>query len=86
MHRSVSIHLLNLSDGSPYSAPPSNVIKWKTPRWTDGVHVRSLAITSSRVAIHFYYYEEFDDDADPAERLLVWDWRTRRLVKLPRLG
>ena len=87
VHRSVSIHLLNLSDGSPYSSPPSNVITWETLRWTNGVHVRSLSITSSRIAVQLYYWEDFwEDDGDPAKKLLVWDWKTGKLVKLTRLG
>ena len=88
MHRSVSVHLLNLSDGSPYSAPPSNVITWDAPPGPDDdVYVRWLAITSSRVAIHFRYWGEFrgDDAGGRMGKILVWDWKTGNLVKSVRL-
>ena len=69
-------------DGSAYCAPPSNLISWSFPMGVGEVSVGWLVITSSRLAMFISRRESLDDD-EQAGRILVWDWRTRGLVRVP---
>ena len=80
-HSSIRIHFLNLRDGSPYCAPPSNVIVWEFPPGAEPIINDLIAITGSRVAMHISYYDE-DLPGDALIRMiLVWDWKTGELVR-----
>jgi len=82
---SIWIRFLNLSDGSPYCTPPSNVIIWEFPQGVSGVSVHGLAITSSRVMLHVSCLEVQVQQEDlNVGRVFVWDWKTGDLVRLLR--
>ena len=78
--RFIRIHLLNLSDGSPFRVPPFNVIVWEPP--LRGASIKNLAVTGSRLmAIICHPGEPFGE----AWRVVVWDWKTGGLVRRLRL-
>ena len=82
VRRYVDLHLLNLMDGSPHRAPPSNVIRWQFSMAAGVVSVRCLLITGSRLMM-YVYRPETPDAGDQVGRILVWDWKTRDLVSMP---
>lgn len=84
MHRYVRIHFLNLSDGSAYSVPHSSIM-WEPPQGVDGISVRRMVITSSRVMIYVHCWEEAQQVGPEVWRIFVWDWRTGDSVSLLRL-
>ena len=84
IHRSVHIHLLNLSDGFAYSGPHSS-IAWESPQGVNEICVQRVAITSSRVMIQVCYRELAQQTGMETSRLFVWDWKTGDLVRLLRL-
>jgi hypothetical protein len=70
------LHLLNLRDGSPYRATPSNVIHWASQIQLHGVHV--MKMTASRVMI----FLELESEWGPRPHvMLVWNWETGELVR-----
>lgn len=77
--RCIKIHILNLSDGSPYCAPPSDVIKWAIPRGVGMVDVEGLIITSSRLLLRL----RFNLRSRWGWRICVWDWKSGDLVIIP---
>ena len=77
MRSLLRIHLLNLWDGSPCSAPPSNTITWAIPQGATMIVGGTLAITSSRVMANLSHY------GDAARKMLVWDRKTGDLVRIP---
>jgi hypothetical protein len=78
---SLRIHLLNLRDGSPYRAPPSNIITWTGSQGESPVGSEKFAITGSRVMICV-----FDLATTPLDcrllTVLVWDRETGDLVRM----
>ena len=84
MRRCVDVHLLNIMDGSPYYAPPSNVIRWSFPMLVGGVSIGRLVMTSSRLMMCISLWET-SYDGEVVGRILVWDWRTGDLVRVSRL-
>jgi len=85
VHRFIRIHFLNLSDGSPYCTPPSNIIIWEFPRGVNDVSIQELVVTSSRVMMHVYHWEVVQHEDFRVGRILVWDWKTGDLVRLTQL-
>lgn len=81
VNRFVFVHFIDLLDGSPRSAPPSNVM-WELPRGVDGICVEGLIITGSRIMIHFLCWEEVGQGEVELCKVLVWDWETGDLVRL----
>jgi len=81
MGRFVHIHFLNLLDGSPCPAPPSN-IAWELPQDVNGVAVEGLSIISSRIMMRVYCWDVALQGAGRRRKILVWDWKTRDLVRL----
>jgi len=84
VHRFIRIHLLNLLDGSPYSAPSSNAIVWGLPQRVSNVSIQDLVITSSRVMMRIFCWEVVREDDIRVGRIFVWDWKTGDLVRLSR--
>ena len=80
VHRSVWIHFLNLSDGSPCRSPPSNVIMWEFPQGVCETSVTELAVTSSRVLMHVYCWQVIGPEYSGEGKISVWDWVTGDLV------
>lgn len=82
----VYIKLLNLSDGSPYCAPPLDVITWELPPRLSSTFPKMFAITGSRIVMYISYR---DPDLPRGDRrvwrLCVWDWKTGDLVRVLRL-
>jgi len=77
----IRIHFLGLRDGSPHCAPPSNVIVWEFPPAVVQTMYNLIAITGSRVAMRVSYRGE-DPPLDALiARILVWDWKTREIVR-----
>ena len=81
MYRFIRIHFLNLLDGSPCYALPSNII-WEIPRTITGVSVEDFLITGSKLMLHAYYRETVRPTKRMGARIFVWDWRAGDLVKL----
>ena len=81
VNRFVYVHFLNLLDGSPRSAPPSNVM-WELPRGVNEVWVKDLTITGSRIMMRDLRWEEVGQGDTELCRVLVWDWETGNLVRL----
>jgi hypothetical protein len=81
MCSSLRIHLLNLRDGSPYCAPPSNTITWDIPSGGPPIITGRFGITGSRVVAYLSHagYQ------NPMATVLVWDRKTRDLVSILRL-
>ena len=76
----VYINLLNLRDGSPYSASPVDVITWELPPRVSGLMFPEVfVITGSRVVMYLFYQDP--DLEDPRVwTICVWDWKTGNLV------
>ena len=81
-YRSIRSHLSNLLDGSPHHVPHSNVITWALPPGVEEPFVQDLAVTSSR----FMMYIFLRDKSRPVWRVVLWDWRSGDLVRMPQLG
>ena len=77
-HRSIHIRLLNLRDGSPHSAPASNVITWELPSGEGLILGNDPAITRSRIAVYLVYW---DEDDGIVCRMVVWNWKTGEQVR-----
>ena len=75
--RSIRVHFLNLRDGTPHSAPTSNVLTWEFPPQRGLFLVRGMAITGSRIMIHFLY---LDEGRGNVWNIVVWSRRTREVV------
>jgi hypothetical protein len=73
VRRCVDVHLLNLMDGSPYHAPPYNLIRWSFPMGFVGVSVRELVITGSRLMMRVSHWETVPPAAEAVRRIFVWD-------------
>jgi hypothetical protein len=78
---SLRIHLLNLRDGSPYCAPPSDAITWDIPWGELSIVGGSFGIMGSRVVAYLSHAGYHN----PEVRVLVWDRKTRDLVSILRL-
>ena len=76
---SIEIHILNLLDGTPYCAPPSNVIHWATSPDPPVQSANNLIITSSRLMLHARSPRD-DHISDPPWWISVWDWKTGDIV------
>jgi len=76
----IRIHFLNLRDGSPNCAPPSNIIMWEFPPRVVLTRRNLISITGSRVAMRVSYRSEDPPDDVLITRIFVWDWRTGELV------
>ena len=74
VYRTIQIHLLNLLDGSPYGATPSNQIACEIPSGSNFVH--QLAITGSRIMVYTSCQEESEPTTRPEWRMVVWDTKT----------
>ena len=81
MRRYVDIHLLNLSDGSPYYAPPLNAIISSTPITNNIFSVDYLLITGSRLMMYARCGEETPHEIRMIQEVLVWNWKTGYLVR-----
>ena len=81
VRRYINLHLLNLTDGSPHHAPPSNVIRWYFPMSVEGLSIGWLAITGSRLMMYVSCWEA----GGLVWRVLVWDWKIGDLVSIPRV-
>ena len=79
---SIEIHILNLSDGTPYCAPPSNVIHWATSPGPLTQSVSALIITSSRLMLHACGTGDYNTSGPPWW-ISVWDWKTGNPVIVP---
>ena len=80
---SIEMHILNLSDGTPYCAPPSNVIKWAIPPSDPLIKsVQDVVITSSRIMLHISGPRR---PHTPSQKwcISVWDWKTGNPVIVP---
>jgi hypothetical protein len=87
VRRCIDVHLLNLTDGSPYRVPPSNVTRLSCHIVILEVDVGQLAITGSRLMMYVTNRLETSPHAGEAVgRILVWDWRTGDLVRVLRHG
>jgi len=80
VNRFVCIHFLNLLDGSPRSAPPSN-ITWKLPREVAVASIENLAITGSRIMMRIHPLDVIGRGGVGLRRILVWDWKIGDLVR-----
>jgi len=74
------IHLLNLRDGSPYCAPPFDVITWVASRDMPQIWSEKLSITGSRIMLCFSHNNVIMPD-----QVLVWDRKTGNLVRILQL-
>jgi len=74
------IHLLNLRDGSPYRAPPSNVIAWTIPQGLVPIKCGELAITASRIMLYLSHDVVLRNGK--LHTMVVWDRKTGDLVRI----
>ena len=82
---SIEVHLLNLSDGSPYCTPPSNIIEWAIE--SPDLLIKSIEgviITNSRLMLRI----RGSGASDPLGPwwISVWDWKTGNPVLVLQLG
>ena len=78
---SLRIHLLDLRDGSPHSASPSNDIAWACLNNDYTLRSEKFAITGSRVMVCVFHLETVLLD-HRLWTLLVWDRKTGDLVRM----
>ncbi|KAF9645020.1 hypothetical protein BDM02DRAFT_3120950, partial [Thelephora ganbajun] len=76
----ICIHFLNLQDGSPFYALPPNTIVWELPPSANLIGGYEIAITASRVMMHFLYQNEGLPGDGEVWRIVVWDRETRDVV------
>ncbi|KAF9645019.1 hypothetical protein BDM02DRAFT_3120947 [Thelephora ganbajun] len=76
----ICIHFLNLQDGSPSYALLSNTIVWELPPSASLMGGYEIAITASRIMMHFLYWSESLLDDGNVWRIVVWDRKTRDVV------
>lgn len=74
------IHLLNLRDGSPYCAPPCNVIVWTIPQGMPQIECGELAITASRIMLYLSHDAVVRNGT--LRTMLVWDRKSGDLVRI----
>ena len=79
-HRYIHIHLLNLLDGSPYRAPPSNVITLELPPGFRVICLEHLVMTGSRLMMYVYVGDKHSGGTMEEWRVVVWDWETGKSV------
>jgi len=81
VHSFIRILFLNLRDGSPYCAPPSNVIMWEFPPRVVPTRRNLIAITGSRVAMRVSYRSEGPPRSGLIWMILLWNWKTGELLR-----
>ena len=81
MYRTVYIHIVNLQDGFPCGALPSNTIVYEFP---PGGHwaILQLAITRSRVMMRPFVQHGDWPDTRQVPEMVVWDIETGELVSI----
>ncbi|KAF9643424.1 hypothetical protein BDM02DRAFT_3273044 [Thelephora ganbajun] len=76
----ICIHFLSLQDGSPFYVLPSNTIVWELPPSANLIGGYEIAITASRIMMHFPYRSEGPLSDGDVWRIVVWDRKTRNVV------
>lgn len=77
------IHLLNLRDGSPHCAAPSNNIMWAIPQSAPPITAGTFGITGSRIMACLFHSSAAGAalGSDTVRTVLVWDRKTGYLVR-----
>ena len=83
--RFIRVHILSLLDGSPHHIPHSNVIEWARTPEVERACIQALAITGSRLMLQIFLRNESQSGCVRESRVLLWDWKTGDLVRMPPL-
>ena len=81
-YRTVHVHFFNLRDGSPHSSPTSNTITWELPPGSRLISARDMAITGSRIMMHY----RLDEGQRSVWKIVVWNRKTGESVRFCDLG